>query len=263
MAVWRTFHCGISEQWNFRAMRAIMLLQTLLHWPNIYFVRALAVHQFSVLKGISVHSATCAVKYTHPGWHSHRPEMRVQHNKEQKSRVNPASSNGNAHDDGDGSGAGVPYSHFSADLRVCSWPGLLRSTAWVFKLEILNIFLLKHEIWIADADCAAQTPMGKENKTWNQIPWQRSKPLPLLGNILDTQQMFSFVNRFLEIVSGRDLHNTRGERRAFHALLRTESIQVLAVFKSHVYECFAYPESVLHIPSQRMLPLSLSLIIHW
>jgi len=77
-----------------------MLLQTLLHWPNIYFVRALAVHQFSVLKGISVHSATCAVKYTHPGWHSHRPEMRVQHNKEQKSRVNPASSNGNAHDDG-------------------------------------------------------------------------------------------------------------------------------------------------------------------
>lgn len=87
--------------------------------------------------------------------------------------------------------------------------------------------------------------------------------MPLLGNILDTQQMFSFVNRFLEIVSGRDLHNTRGERRAFHALLRTESIQVLAVFKSHVYECFAYPESVLHIPSQRMLPLSLSLIIHW
>lgn len=70
--------------------------------------------------------------------------------------------------------------------------------------------------------------------------------MPLLGNILDTQQMFSFVNRFLEIVSGRDLHNTRGERRGFHALLRTESIQVLAVFKSHVYEflpreCFAYP----------------------
>lgn len=82
-----------------------------------------------------------------------------------------------------------------------------------------------------------------------------------MRNILDFQQMFSFVNRFLESVSRHDLHNARGENGAFHALLRTELIRAAPSPSRALF--MGSPECVLHIPSQRKLPLSLSLIIHW
>jgi len=107
-----------------------------------------------------------------------------------------------------------------------------------------------------------------EKKTKREIKFRCKgvsfSPAFVGGNILDFQQMFLFVNRFLEIVSCRDLHNTRGERRAFHALLRTESIPVESLLLSRALMFMSFsPECVLHIPSLRKLPLSLSLIIHW